>query len=183
MIILSELYSVYKHTSPNGKVYIGITKMNPELRWQNGAGYKENNKFWKDILFYGWSNIKHEILYVDLTEEEAKNKEVELISRYKSNDEAFGYNKIVSNYVPKKDKRNVGTDINLLKSKMVANGDIDCVNALSKLLNISRTTASGKLNGYIQFKQCEITILTVKYDLSDKEIRQIFVGAEEIESS
>ena len=33
-------YSVYKHTFPNGKVYIGITKQNPLKRWRNGTGYK-----------------------------------------------------------------------------------------------------------------------------------------------
>lgn len=29
-------YTVYKHTSPNGKVYIGITKLSVERRWQEG---------------------------------------------------------------------------------------------------------------------------------------------------
>lgn len=28
-------YSVYKHTAPNGKIYIGITSMKPENRWNN----------------------------------------------------------------------------------------------------------------------------------------------------
>lgn len=27
------MYSVYKHTSPSGKVYIGITKQKPVKRW------------------------------------------------------------------------------------------------------------------------------------------------------
>lgn len=29
-------YSVYKHTFPNGKVYIGMTGQEPEKRWANG---------------------------------------------------------------------------------------------------------------------------------------------------
>lgn len=29
------MYCVYKHTSPNGKVYIGITKKKPNDRWEN----------------------------------------------------------------------------------------------------------------------------------------------------
>ena len=33
-------FIVYKHTSPNGKVYIGITKQNPKQRWGNGSGYR-----------------------------------------------------------------------------------------------------------------------------------------------
>lgn len=34
-------YTVYKHTSPSGKVYIGITCRKPEYRWNHGKGYKE----------------------------------------------------------------------------------------------------------------------------------------------
>lgn len=30
------MYTVYKHTTPSGKVYIGITGQKPERRWQNG---------------------------------------------------------------------------------------------------------------------------------------------------
>lgn len=69
------MYYVYKHTCPNKKVYIGITGCTPEFRWQGGYGYKENGKFFKDILYYGWSNIKHEILAEGLTKEEALNME------------------------------------------------------------------------------------------------------------
>ena len=29
-------YTVYKHTSPSGKVYIGITCRKPEYRWNHG---------------------------------------------------------------------------------------------------------------------------------------------------
>lgn len=32
-------YTVYKHTFPNGKIYIGITKQAPSKRWRNGTGY------------------------------------------------------------------------------------------------------------------------------------------------
>lgn len=34
------MYSVYKYTAPNGKVYIGITGKDPEKRWLNGRGYR-----------------------------------------------------------------------------------------------------------------------------------------------
>lgn len=33
------MYIVYKHTTPCGKVYIGITSKTPSQRWQNGKGY------------------------------------------------------------------------------------------------------------------------------------------------
>lgn len=86
-------YCVYKHTCPNGKVYIGITKQEPLKRWQyRGNGYRNNDHFYRAIKKYGWANIKHEILFNGLTKEEAEQKEVELIARYKSNEYEFGYN-------------------------------------------------------------------------------------------
>lgn len=33
-------YVVYKHTCPNGKVYIGITSQKPEHRWKKGKTFK-----------------------------------------------------------------------------------------------------------------------------------------------
>lgn len=85
-------YCVYKHTCPNGKVYVGITGQNPIKRWANGKGYSHNEHFWNAIILYGWQNIRHEILYMGLSKEEAEVKEIELISLYKSNDREFGYN-------------------------------------------------------------------------------------------
>ena len=70
------------------------------------------------------------------------------------------------------------TNTNLLKSKMAAYGDTDFVKCLAETLNISRTTASKKLNGEKPFDQREIATLVYKYDISDSEMRQIFVGAE-----
>lgn len=84
-------YIVYKHTTPNSKVYIGITKQKPSQRWQNGKGYR-GQLFYNAIEKYGWSNIKHEIIASGLTKEEAENMEIELITKYKSNERKFGYN-------------------------------------------------------------------------------------------
>ena len=85
-------FSVYKHTSPNGKIYIGITSKNPLKRWKNGNGYKGNRHFWRAIVKYGWNNFKHEILFSGLTKNEACEKEIELIAKYKSNNQKYGYN-------------------------------------------------------------------------------------------
>lgn len=85
-------YCVYKHTAPNGKVYIGITCQNPLIRWANGLGYSRNGYFTNAIVKYGWDNIKHEILFDGLTKEDACQKEIELIAHYKSNIADFGYN-------------------------------------------------------------------------------------------
>ena len=85
-------YTVYMHICPNNKKYIGITGQNPEKRWKNGKGYKTNDYFFRAIQKYGWDNIKHEILFSNLTKEEAEQKEIELIALYKSNQREYGYN-------------------------------------------------------------------------------------------
>lgn len=86
-------YIIYKHTFPNNKVYIGVTSQTPERRWQKGKGYIDQEYVYKAIQKYGWENIKHEILYVDLTYEEANKLEYELISIvYKSYLRENGYN-------------------------------------------------------------------------------------------
>ena len=86
------MYIVYKHISPSGKVYIGITRQLVNRRWCKGDGYKSNDYFYRAILKYGWENFKHEILFTGLTKEEAEQKEIELIKRYKSTDSNYGYN-------------------------------------------------------------------------------------------
>lgn len=87
-----ENYKVYVHTLPNGKRYVGITKREVENRWKNGHGYKENKRFYNAIVKYGWENIEHNVLYEGLTEEEACEKEKELVALFNSNNENYGYN-------------------------------------------------------------------------------------------
>lgn len=84
--------TVYKHTSPDGKVYIGITKADPDKRFNNGNGYKENELFFQDIKKYGWESFNHELLAVGLTVEEACHMEIELIREYDSTNPEKGYN-------------------------------------------------------------------------------------------
>ena len=88
------MYTVYKHTNKsNGKVYIGITSQKPEQRWgNNGINYKTSPHFYSAILKYGWDNFEHEILFTELTKEEACFKEQELIKLYNSTNKEFGYN-------------------------------------------------------------------------------------------
>ncbi len=88
-----KVFMVYKHTSPSGKVYIGITsKTKPEQRWKSGKGYKKQSLFWKAIQKYGWGSFKHDILFTNLSKKDACNKEIELIKQYKSNNPEYGYN-------------------------------------------------------------------------------------------
>ena len=85
-------YKVYCHLFPNGKRYIGITKQRLAIRFKNGYGYQRCPIMWKAIQKYKWRNIEHNVLFENLTKEEAETKEIELIAKYKSNDRKFGYN-------------------------------------------------------------------------------------------
>lgn len=85
-------YCVYKHTTPNSKVYIGITSKKPEERWKGGAGYSNNKHFASAIQLYGWNNIKHEIIKDGLSKEQACEIEKQLIKEYDSTNRNKGYN-------------------------------------------------------------------------------------------
>lgn len=85
-------YYVYKHTSPSGKVYIGITQQRPTKRWGGGCNYDYNDHFINAIRKYGWKNFEHEILFSGLSKDEAKAKEIELIALYDSANRNKGYN-------------------------------------------------------------------------------------------
>lgn len=93
MVTESEnTYSVYMHTAPNGKRYIGITKRDPEVRWKRGQNYRHCPHFRNAVKVYGWDNIKHEVLFTKLSKSDACAKEKELIAKYNSNDPKYGYN-------------------------------------------------------------------------------------------
>lgn len=86
-------YSVYCHLNKiNGKRYFGITKQQPEKRWgRNGRNYK-NQAFYNAIQKYGWDNFEHIILFTNVSKEFAENKEIELISEFKTFNCDYGYN-------------------------------------------------------------------------------------------
>ena len=86
------MYTVYKHTTPSGKVYIGATRQNPKRRWRNGKGYMHNKRFCDAIRKYGWDNIEHEVISTGLDKEQAYAMEAGLIAKYDSTNQAKGYN-------------------------------------------------------------------------------------------
>lgn len=98
-------FCVYKHTFPNGKVYIGITSRKPVERWQNGRGYTSNPHLQNAIKKYGWINIKHDILLKHLTEEDAKKYEIFYIKYYNSADNTKGYNISLGGGIPNEQTR------------------------------------------------------------------------------
>lgn len=86
------MYILYKHTAPNGKVYIGITSRKPETRWEGGKGYKSNDHFYRAITLYGWDNIEHTILAEGLSKSEAEELEIAAIKEYDATNPDKGYN-------------------------------------------------------------------------------------------
>ena len=87
------MWSIYKHTFPNGKCYIGLTKQTPENRFKNGYGYESCPLMWNAIQKYGWNNIETSWLYTDISDiHKAAILEQEAIQQYKSNEREYGYN-------------------------------------------------------------------------------------------
>ena len=107
------MYSVYKHQCPNGKVYIGITSLEPEQRWNKGRGYSRNYHFFNAILKYGWDNIEHTILYSGLAQSDAQCIEAQLIAQYHSDSPQYGYN------------HTVGGEVAVIKHKPIAQYNAD----------------------------------------------------------
>lgn len=87
------MYTVYKHTAPGGKVYIGITSQTVAQRWgTSGQRYCKSVYFSRAIKKYGWENIQHEIIAEGLTKAQATALEIELIAKYDSTNPEKGYN-------------------------------------------------------------------------------------------
>ena len=87
-----KTYCVYMHTSPSGKRYIGMTGQAPKDRWVNGHGYRGSNYFANAIKKYGWDNFRHEILFSNLTKEEACRLEQMCIVLFRTRNRLYGYN-------------------------------------------------------------------------------------------
>ena len=85
-------FIVYMHENKiNHKKYIGITCQKPTQRWRGGKGYKIG-LFKKAIDKYGWDNFNHIVLFERLSKDEACKKEIELIDKYKTMNNNYGYN-------------------------------------------------------------------------------------------
>ena len=84
-------YSVYIHTFPNGKKYVGISS-NVKRRFRNGKGYERQPIMMNAILKYGWECVLTEIICTGLSEAEAKSEEIRMIAEYRTAEREFGYN-------------------------------------------------------------------------------------------
>ena len=83
-------YCVYCLTFPNNKKYVGMT-YDCEKRWDNGKGY-HGSPFYEEIKKFGWHNIKREILYSNLSVEEANEMEKLVIKDFETQNPEKGYN-------------------------------------------------------------------------------------------
>lgn len=104
----SDLFLVYCHYFPNGKVYVGITsKANPEDRWMaNGLGYKNQIRVWRAIQKYGWDNIEHVVIARGVSIQTAVNMEMDLIQLYNATDRSCGYNASPGGWAMSEDGKN-----------------------------------------------------------------------------
>ena len=86
-------YYIYKHTNLiDGKCYIGMSCQRPFYkRWKAGT-YINCPSFNIAIEKFGWENFSHEVLFDNLTKEEAERLEGIITLLFRSNDKRFGYN-------------------------------------------------------------------------------------------
>ncbi len=91
-----SVFLVYKHTDPEGKVYIGYCCGDLKKRWASGNGYRSCSRFHEAIKTYGPENFTHEIIANGLTCSEALDLEHKLILQYDSTNPEKGYNSMVN---------------------------------------------------------------------------------------
>lgn len=172
-----SLFSVYKHTSPSGKVYIGITSQALNRRWRNGHGYYENEHFSRAIQKYGWENFTHEVIYEALSKTDACNKEKELIRQYKSNDWRFGYNCSSGGENPAE-----GVKHSFQTKQKMSVSHLGRENTLEHNVHISQAK-KGKSNGLEgrSGKKCVKAGIVQMIDMVTNEVVREFYGYNEME--
>lgn len=148
MINKNKNYIVYEHVSPSNKRYIGITCQTPEQRWRNGNGYKQSTAFYHAIEKYGWNNFQHNILFKNLTAEEAAQKEKELIQEYMTLDKRYGYN-ILSGGELGSTKINPNSIFLLWEQGLT-------VNEISKKLGFNRNTIASYIKNHYNLSSDEL---------------------------
>lgn len=169
-------YCVYKHTAPDGKIYIGITSQKVNRRWRNGNGYYLNKHFMRAIKKYGWENFRHEIVGQGLTEKEACNLEESLISKYQSNDERFGYNKSTGGEKPALGvKHSEETRQKMSKAHKGKKNTPEQCRKISAAKKEKPNGREGKLG-----KECPQAGKVLMIDESTGEIIRIFYGYDEV---
>lgn len=91
--IFDNLYVVYLLVFPNNKMYCGYSG-NLAQRWRSKANYKQCPLVNYAIEKYGWDNIKKYVIFSSTKQEEALNKEAEIIQQLDLLNQENGYNLI-----------------------------------------------------------------------------------------
>lgn len=184
---LENRWKVYVHINKtNGKRYVGITSQKVEYRWNYGRAYKQNPYFNNAIAKYGWDGFEHVVLFDNLSEEEAKSKERELIAEWNTQNREFGYNATAGGdgllgYVPSEEtralwsqmrtgtKRSEETKKKMSKSTALTRPDVMRKSAEVKYKSVSAFTLTGEF-----IKTFDSIISAVKeLGLSDGQRRHI----------
>lgn len=190
-------WTVYQHIFPDGTKYIGITSRKPKIRWgNNGIKYK-GQKVYQIIQKYDWNTeIQHEILYTNLTLEEASKKEQELIEKERNsnpwviryNIDAGGYKQLHFGKKVYQYDFSTGNFIqefinSKIAAKQISNTEDNGYNIL-KCCNLQRKSACGFLWSY--YKNTNYFLLNdkikyIKQLTSDGQILNTFINAAEAE--
>lgn len=115
-------WTVYKHISPSGKVYIGITS-NVKNRWAARGYYYclSDTAFSRALKKYGWDNFQHEIIRENLSKQEACSMEIELIAYYKAKGISYNITNGGEGFAGKHSEEHVKHRVN----SRIANSDTD----------------------------------------------------------
>ena len=91
--IMQANYTIYVHENKiNHKRYVGMTSINPKVRWQNGNNYRNCPYIQRAINKYGWDGFWHQIILTNLNYWDARVLEQMFIKALKTRNNKFGYN-------------------------------------------------------------------------------------------
>lgn len=99
--VKKQIYSVYKVTNNvNGKIYIGYTSKDPEVRWIKHKSHMKRKSgslpyFLQALRKYGPENFTWEVFYQTDSMDHALEVERQTIERFDSTNRAIGYNRSI----------------------------------------------------------------------------------------
>ena len=133
-------WTIYRHTFPNGKIYIGQTKVSLKKRFKNGAGYVGCPLIERAINKYGWENVITDILESNISDsEKANEQEKYYIALYDACNPEVGYNIAIG-----------GGIVNRANYEEIYNEWLNNlgVNAIARKLGYDRNTVAKALESY-----------------------------------
>ena len=106
------MYSIYVHTTPDGKKYVGSTSQKPKIRFNRGRNYRNSTRFYDAIKFFGWDNIQHHVLETVEDKETALKREEYYTLLWRTNEPDFGYNIYVCSNPNQESKNKLSEKVN-----------------------------------------------------------------------